>query len=231
MKSPIILLTSFGLLVVPVLAADTLLPLVDAHLDTSHHEVVTSHESRILAVGNSYIDAPFDAFAPTAISTPTQTVIPTPTDTTEPKPTSSVTLVPESTDVPSSTSLPISTSTPVAIPITRGMATTAPRPTSITIRESTTALIEMPSVMPTQATWAATVTWATWTATVTGTATGTATSTAPVLLMPSPLLDRLVANKPSIWGHRAFYIILGLLYVILLGMFLRWTINIPRSPS
>ena len=78
---------------------------------------------------------------------------------------------------------------------------------------------------PTNIATTTTVTWATWTATTTSVATNLATYTT------SPLLDRLVANKPSIWGNRAFYIILGLLYVILLGLFLQRIINIPRGRS
>lgn len=245
MKIAIILLTSFGLLVVPVLAADALLPLkVGARLDTPYCEIVTSHESKILAVVNSSIDTTFDAFAPAGISTPTHTVVPTPTDTTEPKPTSSPTLVPESTDVPSSTSEPISTSalattsvpssmsTQAVIPLTRSTATAVLKPTNATIRESATAAIEMPLATLTQATWTATVTRATWTATVVRVATSIATHTGRVgSEPPSPLLDRLIRNKPSIWGNKGFYILLGVLYLTLLCLFLKRIISpFKRQP-
>ena len=93
------------------------------------------------------------------------------------------------------------------------------------------AAIEMPSAMPTQAIWTATVTWETWTATVGRVATGIATYTAGVRSEPSsPLLDGLVRNKPSIWGNKAFYILLGVLYLMLLCLFLKQIIS-PLSAS
>ena len=162
MKRAIILLTSFGLLVVPVLVVDTLLPLkVDAHLDTPYHEVVANRNLSTLITGDGSIDVTFDALAPAAIRTATQTVVPTPTDATEPQPTSSVTLAPES-----------------------------------------------------------------------AVATSIATHTARVGSEPSSsLLDRLVRNKPSIWGNKGFYILLGVLYLTLLCLFLKQIISpFKRQP-
>ena len=94
------------------------------------------------------------------------------------------------------------------------------------------AAIEMPSAMPAQATQTTAVTWATWTATVVArVATGIATYTARVGSEPSsPLLDCLVRNKPSIWGNKTFYILLGVLYLTLLCLFLKQIIS-PLSAS
>ncbi len=76
----------------------------------------------------------------------------------------------------------------------------------------------------------ATVSWVTWTATVAGTATTTASSTTKVLStlprVPSRLLDRLADDKPSIWGSKGFYVLLGLVYVTLLGLFIKQVISI-----
>lgn len=66
------------------------------------------------------------------------------------------------------------------------------------------------------------VIWATWTAGITGTATATATSTVESLpTIASPLLDRLARDKPSIWGNKSFYILLGFLYLTLFGLLLK----------
>lgn len=190
MKRVIILLTSLGLIVVSILAADTLSPLkADARLNTTYHEVVTSRESKISTVGGSFIDTILGAFVPSCIS------------------------------------LPSSTSIQAVIPITCGTAIAVSNPTNTTTRESVTAAIEIPSAMPAQAAWTATVTWATWTATVARVATGIATYTAGAE-PSSPLLDRLVRNKPSIWGNKGFYILLGLVYVTLLGLFLKQVVSI-----
>jgi hypothetical protein len=72
-----------------------------------------------------------------------------------------------------------------------------------------------------------TVTWVTWIATVTKVTTPTPTST-PVRVLPMPpslLLDRLADKKPSIWGSKGFYILLGLVYITLLGLFLKQVIS------
>lgn len=86
--------------------------------------------------------------------------------------------------------------------------------------------IEIRLAIPAQATWRATMTWTTWTATVARVATNMATYTAGVRSeLPSPLLDRLVRNKPSIWGNKAFYVLLGVLYLTLLCLFLKQIIS------
>lgn len=78
----------------------------------------------------------------------------------------------------------------------------------------------------------ATVTWTTWLATATSVATGVATYTARVRTESSlPLLDRLVGNKPSIWGNKGFYILLGMLYITVLGLFLRQILGTLRRQS
>lgn len=70
-----------------------------------------------------------------------------------------------------------------------------------------------------------TAAWLGWAAT----ATGTATMTRQVPSTPLSLLDRLADNKPSIWGNKAFYVILALLYVTLLSLLLYQIINLPNS--
>jgi hypothetical protein len=93
------------------------------------------------------------------------------------------------------------------------MVTATPKLASIVVPKSVAKLTEAP---------ATSVTWATWTATTTGVATGLATYTTGVRSPPSsPLLDRLVKNKPSIWGNKGFYALLGAIYLTLLGLFLK----------
>jgi hypothetical protein len=78
------------------------------------------------------------------------------------------------------------------------------------------------------------VDWATWTATAAGTATSIATSTMALPAPsgpPSPLLDRLADDKPSIWGDKRFYVLLGLIYIILSGLFVKQVISIARGRS
>ncbi len=89
---------------------------------------------------------------------------------------------------------------------------------SATIAFDDTALTKMPIT---------TTTWVTWIATVTKVTTPTPTST-PARALPMPpslLLARLVAKKPSIWGSRGFYILLGIAYIALLGLFLKHVIS------
>jgi len=42
---------------------------------------------------------------------------------------------------------------------------------------------------------------------------------------PAPLLDNLARNKPSVWGCKGFYVLLGLVYVTLLGLFIRQVLS------
>lgn len=102
------------------------------------------------------------------------------------------------------------------------VATLMPESTDATVLKSATVAVEVPLATPAYTTWKATVTWATWTATVARVSTGVATYTARAGSEPSsPLLDRLVKNKPSIWGNKGFYVLFGSLYLTLLGLFLK----------
>ena len=81
---------------------------------------------------------------------------------------------------------------------------------------------EVPTATPSPTSMAMATAGATWTATVTSVATGTATHTAGVrAVLTSHLLDRLVRNKPSIWGNKGLYILLAVLYLMLLGLFIK----------
>ena len=59
-------------------------------------------------------------------------------------------------------------------------------------------------------------------------ATGTriATDVRHAKTTPVPLLTGLARNKPSIWGSKGFYVLLGLIYVALLGLFIKQIISI-----
>jgi hypothetical protein len=239
MKRAMTLMASLGLLAMFVLAIDMpWLLKAEARLDAPYHEVVTGREAETSAVDGNSISTIFEAFAPPAITTPTQTVIPTPRDTTEPQPTSEATLVPVPTHMPSpisqptstgalpTTFAPTSTGTREVTPVTGGTATEVLRPTETAIRESATPPLEAPLATPAQATWTAIVTWPTWTATVTSMTTSLATHTAMVGSEPPAfLLDRLVRNKPSIWGHKGYYVLLGIVYLTLVFFFLKQIIN------
>jgi len=66
--------------------------------------------------------------------------------------------------------------------------------------------------------------WQSWITPATTAATETATATAvvPVPTPPTgPLMDRLAAGKSSVWGKRAFYLVLALVYVMVSSLFLR----------
>ena len=92
--------------------------------------------------------------------------------------------------------------------------------TQVAERSKAIVVAEMPTT---------TTTWATWTANMTGVATGMATYTVRVQSVPSsPLLDRLVKNKPSIWGNKGFYVLSGALYLTLLGLFLKQILGTPK---
>jgi len=76
--------------------------------------------------------------------------------------------------------------------------------------------------------------WTIWTATGAGLATSTATSTMVLpasLPTPSSLLDRLANEKPSIWGDKRLYVVFGLMYVTLFGLFLKQVISICGEQS
>ena len=46
---------------------------------------------------------------------------------------------------------------------------------------------------------------------------------------PAPLLTGLARNKPSIWGSRGFYVLLVLVYVTLLGLFIKQVISVSEG--
>lgn len=62
-----------------------------------------------------------------------------------------------------------------------------------------------------------------------GTSTLIATDVWRVETTPGPLLTGLARNKPSVWGSRGFYVLLGLIYVTLLGLFIKQTISIAEG--
>ncbi len=59
-----------------------------------------------------------------------------------------------------------------------------------------------------------------------GTSTQIATDVHGAETTPAPLLTSLVRNRPSIWGSRGFYVLLGLVYVTLLGLFIKQVVSI-----
>lgn len=228
-----------------VLVANVLSPPV---MEISHAPVdqidVANRSKIIVTRGGSTITA-FDDFAPAQIATPTQTIAPRPTSTTKPTPRDTAMPMPAPTDT--LTPMPTSTGTRTLIPMptptgTRTqtiMLTPTGTGTWTLTPEPTTRATSMPGLTstttPTSAatptkTPTATVTWVTWIATVTKIATPTPTSTpAKILPMrPSSLLARLADKKPSIWGSKSFYILLGLAYITLLGLFLKQVISTLR---
>jgi hypothetical protein len=62
-----------------------------------------------------------------------------------------------------------------------------------------------------------------------GTSTQIATDVGRAEITPVPLLTGLARYKPSIWGSKGFYVLLGLIYVTLLGLFIEQIINIAGS--
>jgi hypothetical protein len=59
-----------------------------------------------------------------------------------------------------------------------------------------------------------------------GTSQEIATDVGRIETTPAPLLTGLTRNRPSIWGSRGFYVLLGLIYVTLLGLFIERIIHI-----
>jgi len=59
-----------------------------------------------------------------------------------------------------------------------------------------------------------------------GTSTQIATDVRRAKTSWVPLLTGLVRNRPSIWGSKGFYVLLGLIYVTLLGLFIKQVISI-----
>ena len=131
------------------------------------------------------------------------------------------------------TTTPKATNTQTVTPTRPGTGTATSKATNTPIREPATAATEMPSAMPVQQpTWTAEVTQPTWTVTVARMATSVATYTTRVGPEPSSsLLDRLTRDKPSIWGNKGFYILLGALYLMLLGLFLMQVLSTLKRRS
>jgi len=192
----------------------------------SSGDIDIADESAEAIIRGSLIGVTFADFAPAQINTPTQTAI-TPTNT--PGPRGTATPLPTPSDTPTFMLRPTETPPVVPMPSSTSTATFTPGP-----RSSATSGWPESLVRPT-ATSTATVSWATWTATVAGTATTTASPTAVVLPTlpgtPSSLWDRLADDKPSMWGNKGFYVLLGLIYVTLLGLVLAQVISISRGRS
>ena len=49
---------------------------------------------------------------------------------------------------------------------------------------------------------------------------GPTTDTARIVVLSGSLLDRLTHNRPGIWGKKSFYVALGVIYTVLLALFL-----------
>lgn len=78
-----------------------------------------------------------------------------------------------------------------------------------------------------------TPTWEEWVSGILGIATDTATTTTrlrpPVSGITSESLERLIQRKPGPWGHKGFYLSLGLLYVGLLGALAKVVVTLLRG--
>jgi len=63
------------------------------------------------------------------------------------------------------------------------------------------------------------------------TSTAVATDVLRVKTTPMPLLDTLVRNRPFIWGNKGFYVLLGLVYIVLLSVFIKRILsNLEHKP-
>jgi hypothetical protein len=76
---------------------------------------------------------------------------------------------------------------------------------------------QLPGVQAAPAGQSATA-WSAWGALATSTATGTATATR--VAQTGIWLQRLAANKPSIWGSSGLYVGLSIMYLVFFGLFL-----------
>lgn len=64
-----------------------------------------------------------------------------------------------------------------------------------------------------------------------GTSTGIATDVGRAETTPAPLLDSLARNRPSMWGSKWFYALLGVLYLALLCLFVKQILSLfKRQP-
>jgi len=173
------------------------------------------------------------AFTPTPTDTPTST----PTDTPTATPSSTLTVIPAPAVIPTSTptSIPAATDTPTALPTPSPTSTPTPIPTvtstptlpaTPTMTLTSTGLLEFLGMRRSGEISKVLSLHLVSEVSTPGSVTGTATSTAWIPAKPSPLLDRLVKDKPAIWGSKAFYILLGILYATLLSLFLKWAVNL-----
>jgi hypothetical protein len=98
--------------------------------------------------------------------------------------------------------------------------------------------VSQPTVTPTPQpapTSVATLTWEDWASSVLGIATNTAT-TAPndsigTSGITSSIWERLTAEKPGPWGSKRLYALLAILYVVLLGILVKSTVELLRDRS
>ena len=180
------------------------------------------HRWRSAASRTLSMETAFAGSEPLRIGTSTHSALPTVACPAESEPTDSATGESVLTQIASLIPTFISAPTLVLKPTEADAPIGNPSPTGIdiVISPSKRKGIPTPTFSSTNATTA--TTWATWTATVTGVATNMATGTMGVRpVPPSLLLDRLIENKPSVWGSKGFYVLLGALYLTLLGLFLR----------
>ena len=200
------------------------------------------------AVAGDGVVAPFALYqlaTSTAVASPTATVVsPAPTDTTSPPPTSppahptNTVLSP----TPANTRLPTATLGGEGTPATPTMLPTATSP-SLTptvgpgqpeatvpapMGEPVTATSPAAPATPTQPA-IATQEVATATAILESSTTPPTTYTARVGAPSGSLLDRLTRNKPGIWGNKAFYVGLAVVYVVLLVLFFRLLLQLGRQ--
>lgn len=183
----------------------------------------------------------FQLATPTPVTSPTATVASPPTDTAAPQappvhPTDTASpAAPSDTGGPQETvpvtptemislgpSLtPVATDTLTASPtsVQEPAEATPPAPTSVPLTPP--ALATQPA-MPIQEV-------TTTTAGLEPEAEAPTTYTARVPLPTGSLLDRLTRNKPGIWGNKAFYVGLAVVYVVLLMLFFRLLFQLGRQ--
>jgi len=163
----------------------------------------------------------------TAVASPTARVIsPMPRNTVPPpvEPTNTVSLL-AFTATPDRATMPIlttesATAAPVVTPTLQQMQPEASFPASPGESVSATGSL-VPETQPAISTQAVT----------TGTAilTSPTTYTAQIAVPSGSLLDRLTRNKPGIWGNKAFYIGLVVIYIVLLALFFRLVFRLAQD--
>jgi len=197
------------------------------------------------AVAGDRVVAPFALYqlaTSTAVASPTATVVsPAPTDTTSPSPTSPpahptntvLSPTPANTRVPTATLGGEGTPANATAPPTA----TSPSLTSTVGPGQPEATVPAPMGEPVTATSPAasaaqpaiaTQEVATATAIPESSTNPPTTYTARVVAPSGSLLDRLTRNKPGIWGNKAFYVALGVVYILLFLLFLRLVLGLSR---